>query len=91
MCTMFVCGALSAITLGQFGSMNVVTGAKWKAGLVSMVFSVSQALVSNPQDVGIISTLISNDADRVFAAGQFVGWAGSLVCAHEHFFSIISS
>lgn len=90
--TMFVCLCSANLFQAHTGSMNVMMGAKMKAGnfwrdffllfsglnkcagLNSLVYRVSQSL-KNPEDVGVINTLISNDADRVFAAGQFFVWA----------------
>lgn len=70
---MFVTLALSNIFQSVLGSMNIAMGAQWKAGIMALTFRVSQTL-KNQEEVGLVYTLISNDADRIFSAGQFVMW-----------------
>jgi hypothetical protein len=61
----------------QSGSMNVLIGANFKAGLTGLVFRASLSLKHSENVGGMVQTMVSNDADRMFAAGQFLLWGAT--------------
>jgi MFS family permease len=75
-CTMLVCLFLANLLTSLVGFLSVHLASKWKAGLTGLVFRTSQSLKAS-EDIGLVNTLISNDADRMFGAGQFVIWTAT--------------
>ncbi len=71
--TMLINSIVSNLLTSGTTTISTAIGASMKAGMQGLVFRVTQRL-KNPEDAGTVNTLISNDADRIFAMGQFVAW-----------------
>jgi ATP-binding cassette subfamily C (CFTR/MRP) protein 1 len=71
--TMLLNNVVSNFLVALMGTFSIEVGSSMKAGMEALVFRASQNL-KNAEDTGMVNTLISNDADRIFAMGQFLAW-----------------
>ncbi len=74
--TMLVNSLLSNFLVSLLGTISIEIGSAMKAGMEALVFRVTQNL-KHAEDTGMVNTLVSNDADRIFAMGQFVAWTAT--------------